>query len=118
MNKRLLAIAGLSSILFLGACGNKANTNTTNTGTAPATASPTPTPVPKTNESAATDPNLKPKIEAALKAKGLNEVTVDIGADGKVVLRGSVAKGKMTEANATAMEANGGKPVTNQITEK
>ena len=66
---------------------------------------------------AATDANLKPKIEAALKAKGFANVTVDTSAP-KMVARGTVPKGKLMEAVAVIMEANGGKPVDNQITEK
>ncbi|MCD9185159.1 MAG: hypothetical protein LUM44_01905 [Pyrinomonadaceae bacterium] len=113
MKIKVLLLLCLSAILFLGACGGKeANTNTN-----VAVASPTPTPIPKTTESAATDPNLKPKIEEALKKGGFSDVTVDTSGP-KVVIRGTVAKGKLPEVVKTVMEANGGKPVDNQVTEK
>lgn len=114
MKIKALVILCLSAILFLGACGGKeTNTNTTNV----TVASPTPTPVPKTTESAATDPNLKSKIETALKGKGFNEVTVDVSTT-PATLRGTVAKGKLAEVVQTAQEANGGKPVKNEVQEK
>lgn len=113
MKIKVLVILCLSAILFLGACkGKEANTNANVT-----VASPTPTPVPKTTESAATDPNLKSKIETALKAKGFNDVTVDVGTT-PATLRGTVAKGKLGEVVQTAQEANGGKPVKNEVQEK
>lgn len=113
MKIKALVILCLSAILFLGACGGKeANTNANVT-----VASPTPTAVPVTNEAAKTDPNLKPKIESALKAKGFTDVTVDTSAP-KMVVRGTVAKGKLGEMMQVVMAENGGKPVDNQVTEK
>jgi hypothetical protein len=104
----------LSVFLFLAAgCGKgDANANANKT-----TATPSPTAVTKTNESATVDPNLKGKIESALKAKGFNDVTVDTSGP-KIAIRGTVAKGKMGELMQTVQEANGGKPVENQVTEK
>ncbi len=114
MKIKVLVILSLTAVLFLGACGGNKNTNT---NTNVVVASPTPTAVPKTNETATTDPNLKSKIEDALKKKGFTDVTVDT-ATTPATLRGSVAKGKLAEVVQTAQEANGGKPVKNEVTEK
>jgi len=64
----------------------------------------------------AADPELKTKVEEALKKKGCDGATVEV-ADGVATLRGSVAKGKMGEC---VMAANEAKPrkVENQLTEK
>lgn len=115
MKIKFLAVLGLAAVVGFGACKGSTNTNTAaNTNTVVVT---TPTAVPKTNESAATDPNLKSKIEAALKGKGFNDVTVDT-ATTPATLRGSVGKGKMGEMIQVAQEANGGKPVKNEVQEK
>jgi hypothetical protein len=82
-----------------------------------AVATATPTPVAQTNESAKTDSNLKSKIESALKAKGFTEVTIDTTTT-PATLRGSYPKDKLADVMATAMEANGGKPVKNEATGK
>lgn len=112
MRIKLLVVLCLSTFLFLAGCrGGSDNTNANKT-----TATATPTAVTKTNESATVDPNLKPKVEAALKAKGCTDVTVDTSGP-KGTLRGTVAKGKMAECVAAAQEA-AGKPFDNQITEK
>ena len=66
---------------------------------------------------ATTDSGLKPAIEAALKAKGFTDVTVDTSTP-TATLRGTVAKGKLAEVVQTATLANGGKPVKNEVTEK
>ena len=113
MKIKFLMILSLAAFLFLSACGgsdanSNANANKTNVNA--------PTPVTKTNESATTDPNLKSKIESALKAKGFNDVTVDVTTT-PATLRGTVAKGKMAEAVQVAQEANG-KPVKSELTEK
>ena len=115
MRIKLLAVLCLSAFLFLSGCKGDANVNA-NANMKPAMTA-TPTAVPVTNEAAKTDPNLKPKIEEALKKKGFSDVTVDTSGP-KVVVRGTVAKGKLAEMNQTVMEANGGKPVDNQVTEK
>jgi ABC-type glycerol-3-phosphate transport system substrate-binding protein len=114
MKIKVLAILGLAATLGFGACKGATNTNTANTTNV---AVATPTAVTKTNETAATDPNLKSKIEAALKAKGMGDVTVDTSTT-PATLRGTVAKGKLAEVMATAQEANGGKPMKNEVTEK
>ncbi len=114
MKIKVLAILGLAVVLGLGACKGSTNTNTNtsmNTNVSMAT------PITKTTESAATDPNLKPKIEAALKAKGFTDVTVDTSTT-PATLRGTYPKDKIAEVMATAQEANGGKPVKNEATGK
>ena len=116
MKIKLLGIIGLSAVVMLSGCGNKANTNTNTSNTAVVTATATPTAVPKTNETAAVDTTLKTKIEEAMKKKGFTDVTVDVTTT-PATLRGTVAKGKLTEAIQTAQEA-AGKPVQNQLTEK
>jgi hypothetical protein len=117
MKIKILAVLSLAAFVCLAGCrgGSNTNTNTTNTNTNVTVS--TPTPVTKTNETATTDPNLKPKIEAALKAKGFNNVTVDTSTP-KVTIRGTVPKGKLADVMMTVQEANGGKPVDNQVTEK
>jgi hypothetical protein len=113
MKFKLLAGLSLSAVLLIGACGgNKDNTNLNANARA---ATPTPTAIVQTNESATTDTATKTKVEAALKAKGFNNVTVDMTTT-PATLRGSVAKDKMTEAIQTAQEA-AGKPFKNELTE-
>lgn len=119
MKIKFLVILSLSALLFLAGCRGDANTNTAYTNRAAnmnmnmATA----TPVMQTNQSAATDPAMKSKIEAALKAKGFNDVTVDTSTT-PATLRGTYPKDKLAEVMQTAMEANGGRPVQNQATAK
>lgn len=119
MNIKVLGTISLGALMLLGGCRGGANTNSntavlnTNTNTAVVA---TATPVMQTNQSAATDTTLKNQVEAALKAKGFTDVTVDT-ATTPATLRGTVAKGKMAEAVRTAQEA-AGKPMSNQITEK
>lgn len=120
MKTKFLAVLGLAAVAGLAGCRGSANTNTvtnTNTNTNTAVVTTTPVPVNKTTETAATDPNLKSKIEAALKAKGFNEVTVDVTTT-PATLRGSYPKDRLAEVIATAQEANGGKPVKNEATSK
>ena len=112
MKFKFLVVLSLAASLFLVGCRGNSNTNT-NSNTAVVT---TPTPLPQTSATAATDTTLKTKTETALKAKGFNDVTVDISTT-PATLRGSVAKGKMAEAVQVAQEA-AGKPFTNQLTEK
>ncbi|HEX9962829.1 MAG TPA: hypothetical protein VGB00_17995 [Pyrinomonadaceae bacterium] len=118
MKFKILAGFSLSAVLLIGACGGNKDANTNaNANANRSAATATPTPVAKTSETAATDPAMKSKIEDALKKKGFNDVTVDTSTT-PMTLRGSVAKGKLAEVMAAAMEANGGKPVTNQVSEK
>ncbi len=114
MRIKLLVVLCLSTFLFLAGCRGSDNANA-NANKPAATA--TPTPVVKTTESATVDPNLKSKIESALKAKGFSDVTVDTSTT-PMTITGTVAKGKLGEAMAVVQENNGGKPVTNKVTEK
>lgn len=116
MKTKVLAVLGLAAVVGFGACKGSTNTNTA-TNNANTVVVATPSPVAKTTEAATTDPNLKGKIETALKGKGFSEVTVDTTTT-PVTLRGSVAKGKLGEVVQVAQEANGGKPVKNEVTEK
>lgn len=119
MKVKILAGFGLSAVLLISACGGS-STNTNANANANAnrnTSVSTPTPLTQTNVAANTDPNLKSKIESALKAKGFNDVTVDTSTT-PATLRGSVPKGKLAEVVQTAQEANGGKPVKNEVQEK
>lgn len=118
MKIKFLTVLSLSVFLLLGvACGGKdeANTNA-NAINNKAAATASPTPIVVTNETKATDTSGKQKIEAALKAKGLNDVEVDMTTS-PATLRGTVPRGKMAEAVQIAQEA-GGKPVKNELKEK
>ena len=117
MKIKVLALLSLAILVSLAGCRGSSNTNTNTNANVTMTNTATPTPVTKTNEAATTDPNLKPKVEAALKAKGYKDVTVDTTTP-KMTIRGTVPKGKLSDVMATVMEANGGKPVENQVTEK
>lgn len=116
MKIKFLAVFGLAAVVGFGACKGSTNTNTTNANATNVVVA-TPTPVVKTTETAMTDPNLKSKIETALKGKGFNDITVDTTTT-PATIRGSYPKGKLAEVVATAQEANGGKPVKNEATEK
>lgn len=63
------------------------------------------------------DYELEQKVQNALLQKGLTNVTVDTSTK-PLTLRGTVPKGKLAEAVATAMEANGGIPVRIEIIEQ
>ncbi len=112
MRIKLLAVLCLSTFLFLTGCRGDSNANV-NSNTATVT---TPTPLPKTAETAATDPALKTKIEDALKKKGYTTVTVDVSTT-PATLRGTYPKGKLDDVIQTAQQANGEKPVKNEMTE-
>lgn len=118
MKFKILAGFVLSAALFIAGCGGgnnntNANTNATNNKAVPTA---TPTPVTQTNESAATDPTLKTRVEDALKKKGFTNVTVDTTTT-PATLRGTVPKDKMTEAIQTAQQT-AGKPFKNELTEQ
>src|SRR5215203_1315091 len=112
MRIKLLVVLCLSTFLFLAGCRGGDNTNA-NANKPAATA----TPVVKTTEAATVDPNLKGKIESALKAKGYTDVTVDTSTT-PMTIGGTVAKGKLDQVMAVVMENNGGKPVNNKVQEK
>lgn len=119
MKLKFLAVLSLAAVAGLAGCKGDANTNANANAAKPNsnTAVVAPTPVAKTSEAATTDPNLKGKIEAALKAKGFNDVTVDVSTT-PVTLRGTCPKDKLTEVVQVAQEANGGKPVKNDVAAK
>ena len=118
MKIKVLAVLALTALIGLAGCRGGSNTNTANTNANTSTTNmSTPTPVAKTNESAATDPNLKSKIEGALKAKGYSDLTIDTSTT-PATLRGTYPKDKLADVMATATEANGGKPVKNEATGK
>ncbi len=114
MKIKLLITLGLASLLFISACGGGSNSNNSNNANANKVNAPTAIPV--TNEAAKTDPNLKSKIEEALKKKNFTGVTVDVSTT-PATLRGTYPKGKLDEVIQAAQEANGGKPVKNEMTE-
>jgi hypothetical protein len=114
MRIKLLVVLCLSTFLFLAGCRGDSNANA-NANRPAATA--TPTAVPKTTEAPTVDPNLKSKIESALKAKGFNDVTVDTSTT-PMTISGTVAKGKLDQVMAVVQENNGGKPVNNKVNEK
>ena len=66
---------------------------------------------------ATTDNSMKPAIEAALKAKGFTDVTVDTTTT-PATIRGTYPKDKLAELIQTTTLANGGKPVKNEATGK
>jgi ABC-type oligopeptide transport system substrate-binding subunit len=109
MKIKVLLILSLAAFMFLAGCRStdNANANAVNSNV---------TTVTNTNESAATDPNLKKKIEDALKAKGYNDLTIDTSTT-PATLRGSYPKDKMADVMMTAQEA-AGKPVKNEATAK
>ena len=118
MKIKFLAVLGLAAVAGIAGCKSAATTNTNTAVVTNTTVTNTAaTPVMKTGESATTDPNMKSKIESSLKAKGFTDVTVDTSTT-PATLRGSYPKDKIAEVMATAMEANGGKPVQNQATGK
>ena len=115
--KKFLTFLSLATLLAFAGCRGSSNTNTNvNSNMNMNMATATPTPVMQTNESAKTDTTLKTKVEDALKKKGFTNVTVDMTTT-PATLRGTVAKGKLTEVVATAQEA-AGKPFNNQVQEK
>jgi osmotically-inducible protein OsmY len=113
MKIKFLAVLCLAGAAGLAGCGgsdntNKANTNTNTANNATATA---PTMAPPAKDAA-----VQSVVEEAMKKKGFNDVTVDATTT-EVTLRGSVPKGKMTEAIQAAQEVAKRK-VNNDLTEK
>lgn len=109
----VLTILSLAAVLLLGACWGSSTTPNNARSTVN-----TPTPLPATTVNAVTDTGDKAKIEAALKAAGFTEVTVDTSTT-PATLRGTVAKGKTTDMMKVAVSASGsGKPLKNETTEK
>lgn len=117
MKIKFLTILSLTMLFCLAGCRGSSNTNTvlntnTNTGVANTTTVATPMSTPM----AASDPTAKAAVEAALKKKGLNDVTVEATMN-EVTLRGTVPKGKISEAMMAATDAAKRK-VNNQVSEK
>ncbi len=114
MKIKILTIFSLAAVLFLAGCKGDANANANMANRMNANSNMNMTgssPMMPTMDTAT-----KSAVEAALKGKGFNDVTVDATTAG-VTLRGSVVKGKMAEAVQAAQEA-GKKPVKNELTEK
>lgn len=63
------------------------------------------------------DSELQEKILHTLRAKGFHNLTVDVSTK-PMTLRGTVPKGKLAKALFTTLEANGGKPIKNEMTEQ
>lgn len=116
MKFKILAGAALSAVLFIGACGGNKDAGNANANANRATPVPTPTAIAQTNEAANVSSGDAAKVEAALKAKGFNNVTVDMKTT-PATLRGTVPKDKMTEAIQTAQQT-AGKPFKNELTEQ
>ncbi len=113
MKIKIIAITGLAAVLFLGACKGDANVNANmaNKMNANMMNSNMATPMMPTSDMAA-----KSAVEAALKAKGFNDVSVD-ATNTEVTLRGSVPKDKLSEVMQIASET-GKRKVNNQLTLK
>ncbi len=71
----------------------------------------------KTPMMAASDPAAETAVKAALVKKGLTDVTVTATTT-EITLRGTVPKGKLTDAMMAANEARVNRKITNQVTEK
>jgi hypothetical protein len=119
MKIKFIAVLGLAAVAGLAGCkGGAANTNTntavvtntstTNTNMTMATPMSTPT--------ATKDTAAETAVKAALDKAGMKDVMVD-ATTGEITLRGTVAKGKMSEAVRIANET-GKRKVNNQIVEK
>ena len=109
----VLMILSLAAVLLLSGCWGSTPANNSAAGTVNK-----PTPLPTTTVNNVTNTGDKAKIEAALKAAGFTDVTVDTSTT-PATLRGTVAKGKTTDMMKVAVEASGsGKPLKNETTEK
>jgi hypothetical protein len=117
MKIKVLAVLGLATFIGLVGCRGAANTNTTVvTNTSTMNTNMTTMATPMSTPAAMADAATQKTVEDALKKAGLNDVTVT-ATTAEVTLRGSVAKGKLTEAVRIASEA-GKKKVNNQLVEK
>lgn len=101
MKIKILMILSLATVIFFAGCKSDTNVNA----------------IVKPTEAAKTEPMMENKIQDALKAKGFTDVTVDTSTT-PATLRGTVEKDKMAEVMQVAMEANGGKPVKNEVVAK
>jgi len=115
MKIKFLPILSLTVALFIGACNrDDSNANRTNLNVNMATPMRTATATPLV---ANTDPMMKSRIESELRAKGFNNITIDVTTT-PATIRGTYAKGKLAEVIQAAQVANGGKPVKNEATEE
>ena len=117
MKIKILTVLSLALFSLTAGCRSTSNTNTTtNTTNTNIAVTTTPMSTPMSTPMAASDPTAKAAVEAALKKKGLNNVTVEATTN-EVTLRGTVPKGKMGDAMMTATDA-AKRRVNNQVTEK
>jgi hypothetical protein len=106
MKIRVLTILSLAVFLFLVGCRGSANTNVTNGNIMNG----------NSMANSMADNAAKNAVEAALKSKGFNDVTVEATTT-EVTIRGTIPKGKMAEVNQVAQEI-GKRKVNNQVIEK
>jgi len=111
MKIRILTILSLAAFMFLVGCRGTANTNVANgnmmvNGNMMANSMTAPM----------ADNAAKNAVEAALKSKGFNDVTVEATTT-EVTIRGTIPKGRMAEVNQVAQET-GKRKVNNQVIEK
>ena len=115
MKIKFLAILCLAMLSVMAGCKSATNANLANANanaSMNANANMTMRP-----PMAAADPAAEAAVKAALAKKGLNDVTVQ-ATSAEITLRGTVPKGKLTEAMMAASEAGVNRKVTNQLTEK
>lgn len=122
MKIKFLAVLGLAAVAGLGGCksaatnANIASPTSTNMAVNSNMGMTTSTPMTSATMAPAADSATKATVESALKSAGITGVTVD-ATTAEIILRGSVAKGKLGEAVRIANEKGGGKRVSNQLTE-
>ena len=106
MKIKVLAVLSLAAFLFLVGCKGAANTNVTNGNIMNG----------NSMANSMADNAAKNAVEAALKSKGFNDVTIEATTT-EVTIRGTIPKGKMAEVNQVAQEI-GKRKVNNQVIEK
>lgn len=114
MKIKVLMILSLAAFLFMVGCKGSANTSTTNGNMMNSNLQANS--MMNTSTSTMTDNSAKNAVEAALKSKGFNDVTVEATTT-EVTIRGTIPKGKMAEVNQVAQET-GRRKVNNQVIEK
>lgn len=108
MKIRILAVLSLAAFMFLVGCRGAANTNGNMMVNGNSMANSMTAPM--------ADNAAKNAVEAALRGKGFNNVTVEATTT-EVTIRGTIPKGKMAEVNQLAQET-GKRKVNNQVIEK
>jgi hypothetical protein len=106
----ILTILSLTAFLFMVGCRGAANTNTANGNMMNGNSMTNSMTAPMADNAA------KNAVEAALRSKGFNDVTVEATTT-EVTIRGTIPKGKMAEVNQVAQET-GRRKVNNQVIEK